>query len=387
MLISTKVLIKVNHKNKNLLANKGYTFEIGNMIEIKVDDLSKSSREIVKVKCDYCEREIEKQYLKYLKGRLIVDKDCCDSKECKIKKFEDVNLKKYGVKYPTQRKEVIEKREENNLIKYGVKNYTQTEEFLERFKNTNIEKYGVEFPTQNKEIIEKSKTTNLEKYGVENFSKTNEFKEKFKNTCLEKYGVENPFQVEEIKRKSKDTMFNKFGYEYNSQVPEIKSSIRKNMNKTMYLNGNAPTSRQQILIHKLIGGEINYPIDHLSLDIAFPDEKIYIEYQGSGHDLDVQMGRITEKEQFEKDLKRFYFLKNRGWKMIEIISSSKYDYLPSDEKIIEMINYAKEILIKQNKSFLSFNINKGIIRTSEKELIYDFGDLRKTIKRELIKLK
>ena len=53
-----------------------------------------------------------------------------------------------------------------------------------RRKQTNIKRYGVEYPLQNKEIKEKSKKTNIKKYGVENPSQNKEIQEKVKQTNI-----------------------------------------------------------------------------------------------------------------------------------------------------------------------------------------------------------
>lgn len=107
------------------------------------------------------------------------------------------------------------------------------------------------------------------------------------------------------------------------------------------------------------------------LDIAFPNEKIYIEYQGSGHNLDVQLGKVTEEEFKRKEINRFYFLKNKGWRMIEIISSN--DKLPKEDKLLEMIKLAKEML--QDNNHIGFNIDNGTVRIKNSINIYDFGEL------------
>ena len=59
------------------------------------------------------------------------------------------------------------------------------------------------------------------------------------------------------------------------------------------------TSKQQLYIHSLLGGELNYCTGKCFLDIAFLDEKIYLEYDGGGHDLSVKLGNMS-KEEFER---------------------------------------------------------------------------------------
>ena len=85
------------------------------------------------------------------------------------------------------------------------------------------------------------------------------------------------------------------GYYYASQSPEVKEKI----NKTLCQYSNQKTSRQQLYLHSLYGGELNYPIKYYSADICFPEEKFEIEVDCGGHDLNVKTGRMTQEE-FDK---------------------------------------------------------------------------------------
>lgn len=62
------------------------------------------------------------------------------------------------------------------------------------------------------------------------------------------------------------------------------------------------TSRQQRWLHEVIGGSLNYPIFGYYIDIVMDCNKIAIEYDGSGHDLAVKIGRMTKTqwENYEK---------------------------------------------------------------------------------------
>jgi len=71
---------------------------------------------------------------------------------------------------------------------------------------------------------------------------------------------------------------------------------KKKLNWVLYKNKTGVSSYPQRYICNLLNGELNYPIGNLSLDIALLDNKIYIEYDGSGHDLRVVRGQLTEKE-------------------------------------------------------------------------------------------
>lgn len=142
---------------------------------------------------------------------------------------------------------------------------------------------------------------------------------------------------------------------------------------TFYKNGTQKCSQQQEYIHSLVGGELNYPVNNSSLDIAFPEEKIYIEYDGSGHDLSVKLGEKTNEEFQEKEKKRNYALFRLGWKSIRIIS--KKDYLPSDIKIKEIIKIGKNIL--KERSWIVFDIDNSEIKYKNFIEKYDFGEIKR----------
>ena len=136
---------------------------------------------------------------------------------------------------------------------------------------------------------------------------------------------------------------------------------------------------QQIYLCNLLKGKLNYPVSRCSVDIGFPNENIYIEYDGGGHDLSVKFNILTEKDFDIKELKRYFLLKSKGWKKIRIISIE--DYLPQDEVILQMVQFAKEYL-NEGHSWITFDINNNIIECSQFKIKCNFGKLRK-IKKSL----
>jgi len=56
---------------------------------------------------------------------------------------------------------------------------------------TNLRKYGVEYPTQSKDIREKIEKSYLEKYGVNNPAKCEKIQIKMIESCIIKYGSKN----------------------------------------------------------------------------------------------------------------------------------------------------------------------------------------------------
>ena len=67
---------------------------------------------------------------------------------------------------------------------------------------------------------------------------------------------------------------------------------------------------------------------------------IYVEYKGSGHDLNVKFGQIDIKEFNRREVQWTKYLESLGWKLIRIVSSK--DKLLSDDTFITLVNECKE---------------------------------------------
>ena len=426
MLISKIVKIKWSSNNKNYYIEKGYTFtKIRDEFEVKVEDLKSTSCVTIECICDYCGEPMKRYYSTYLKGREVVPKDCCN--KCISKKSKETCMKKYGVENTTKLDWVQEKIKKTCLERYGVENALQNEEIKQKIKNTNLErygtvcslnceeiknkakqtclkKYGTEHPLQNEEIKQKVKNTNLErygttctlnyeetknkskqtcleKYGVANYCESDDFKNKFKQTSLEKYGVEHPFQSEEVKEKIKESfedrygvphnmkskegyeahkkaIFEKYGVDNVSKIDSVKEKIRKSLHD----NGTAPKSRNQVYICNLVNGDLNHNVGYFSLDIAL-DNNIYIEYDGSGHDLRVKKGSITEKQFKKEEVSRKLYLQNLGWKLIRIIS--KRDKMLEDSLLLSLIDEAKNYLLTTSHTWVEIDIDDRSFKCKE----------------------
>lgn len=352
MLIDKKVKVKWNSRNKSFYIQKGYPFtKMGDEFEIKIEDITKGSRSIVNIVCDYCLNPFTKPYNMYYRQcyQTITQKDSC--KKCLHTKNKESCMTKYGTNVSFQAKEVKQK-----------------------IKNTNIEKYGYECASQSEEVKQRTKETNLERYGFESHLSNQDVIKKREDTNLQKYGVKNVFQAEEVKQTIKETMISKYGVEKPIQNIEIQQKAMEKRVQTLYQNGTAPASNQQKYLNELLGGNLNYPLSRCSLDIAFPDDMIYIEYNGSGHDIPVRNGKISKIDFELRDLNRFSYNKKQGWKLIKIVSQK--DLLPTDEKIIEMVSQAKDFLNLGN-SWYEINIDDSIIKSSSFTKSIKFEYLRK----------
>lgn len=196
----------------------------------------------------------------------------------------------------------------------------------------------------------KVKQSNLLIYGVESTNQLEKIKQKKIKTCLEHYGVENPNQSKEVIIKKQETF---------------------------YKNGTQKTSKQQRYIHGVINGELNYPHYTASLDIAFPEDKIYVECDFGGHLLNVKLGRMTDEEQIEKEKRRWYALYRKGWKEIRLIS--KKDLVPTEDILINILNYSKKHF-SAGHSWIHFDFDNNCIIFKNTKIYYDFGVLFKLAK-------
>lgn len=336
---------KENNKGKEIYA-------IGEYMPIEVKDILQQSNIKVDVICDYCGEEYEisldNRYKYYHKG--IIKKDSCF--KCATEKIKESTLKTHGVENVMYLDEFKEKLYETNWEKYGSKTASQNVDVQNKIKTTMMNKYGVDNPLKNDKIKEKTRNTCLERYGFVNPSMNREIYNKIKITNLERYGFETASSNEMVINKTKRTNLERYGFECCLQNEEIKNKSRQ----SLYKNNTAPCSKQQRYIYEIIGGELNYPVSNISLDIAFPDEKIYLEYDGGGHDLSVKIGRESKKEFNLKEIRRYQFLKSLGWKQIRMISES--DYVLNKIDLIDFMYNSKNEILNNNKNHVTIILNK-----------------------------
>ena len=144
--------------------------------------------------------------------------------------------------------------------------------------------------------------------------------------------------------------------------------------RAMHKNGDIPCSLQQQTIQEWIGGEINYVVGPLALDIAFPDQKLYVEYDGSGHDLAVKMKTMSRQEFDEKQKRRTYSLYREGWKCIRFIS--RHDYFPEQDVFMRLYNEAREIL-QQGHSYCEYDFDLKTIEFGQVKTNVDLGKMHR----------
>lgn len=334
ILLTKKVITKWNGRTKQYYIDKGYQFtKIGDELEINVFDLKPYSEVKVEVQCDYCGKKYTISYASYLETERNGKIAC---KQCAHFRSSETVKERYGVDNIFQVEQFKEKSKETIRSKYGVDNISQLPETQKKIKQNNLDKYGVTNTSKLDVIKEKVIASNRKKFGVDYPMQLDEFQNRVKQTDIQKYGVLHHTQSPDVIAKRKKTNHEKYGVEFPIQNKDI---LYKSIS-TRYKHGNFTCSTQQYQLHQLIGGELNYPFKNFVIDVAFPDEKIAVEWDGSGHDMSVRMGRISNKEFKRNENYRNLVLFNSNWKIIRFIT--KKDIFP--DNILDIFNYCKSYI-------------------------------------------
>lgn len=331
-IITKKVEVKLWGTNIKYYKSLGYNGRQGDVVIVNVEDLSDGCNVRVIVACDYCGKECNPRYVEYRNSVKIDGTYACS--HCGIRKAEKAVYQKYGVLNYSSTKECREKVANTMMSRYGVNHVSKSNEFLKRKCDNNKEKYGVEHTLQVKEFRDKGIQTNLQKYGVE--------------------------------------------------YPSFSDEIIKKRQRTFYKNGTIPTSNQQLYIFNLYKSansitELNFPISHYSADICFPEEKLTVEIDFGGHDLQVKTGKLTQEEFNQKEIIRNNIIKREGYKQMRIVS--RKDRLPQDSILLQMLSESKQYFQTTQHSWQVYDIDKSLLFNAEHKdgIPYDFGSLR-TIK-------
>lgn len=179
---------------------------------------------------------------------------------------------------------------------------------------------------------------------------------KMMKTSLERYGNVCSLHNPKIEQKMKENNLKKFGVEFPLQNKEILKKTRNNISEESFFE--RITSKQQKKIHILFGGTLNYQIYPYIVDIFFPDEKIYFEYDGGGHNLAVKL-KQKDEEQFKKEEEtRTLYLKDKGLKEFRIVDSSKKGKLLEDNVMLKIKERAFNLLSKEYTSYV-YNIDNN----------------------------
>lgn len=372
-ILTKEVEVRPSGKMIQYYRDLGYDAKYLAPLMVKVEDLSKGSKIKIEVLCDMCHKN--KMIVEYASHNTTIERagnHVC--RECGVIKASQTRKERYGVEHIFQSSIFRERARQTCLERYGVEHASQSEEIKEKTKQTNLERYGAEYYIQTEECLKRIRQTNLERYGVENVFQSEEIQKKAKQTHLERYGVEYNMQLKESVEKRKNTYLEHYGFDNPMKHPDIKEKFVK----SMYKNGAQKTSKQQAYLHSLYGGELNYPIKYYDVDICLLDENLSIEYDGSGHDLCVKFGQLTQEEFNQREIARHNTIKREGYKQIHIISQT--DRLPSDSILLQMLLDAKRYFSTTNHTWINYDIdNSRMINAENKDvngIFYDYGELR-----------
>lgn len=190
----------------------------------------------------------------------------------------------------------------------GEKNCT-----IQKREASNTNKFGVAYPAMSEDVLNKMKETSLQRYGVKNVMALPEFVDK----------------IAESKMKNGTNVFS-------GGVPRV--------------NG-VYASFPQINIGKTIQGKVNYQTLGKWIDVALPDYKVAIEYDGSGHMLSVYYGQKTDLEFYLEEIEFMNRVFNSDWRLIRIINKEDKEL---DYQVIKtIVNH----FINSDDKYLKFTIS------------------------------
>lgn len=330
-------------RNKKRYLEKGYP-EVPYLspLEINSQDISHHSKALIHWKCDYCgEIQESKAFIYFTQERDIVNKDCCV--KCA----------------PLKAQEVYE-------AKTGYKNSFSQPRYHDTLKEKMKEKYGAEYYLNSEDCKQKTEKY-LQNHNVSNVMHIPEVKENLRKTVQKIYGVDCCFQSEKVKEKIRETNLVKYGFSNANQSPEIKEKNLINRNKSVERNGTAPISKEQARLCELFGCKPNKLMTYYFLDGYFEKEQIYFEYNGSGHDLPVQIGTMTENEFKAKETRRYYYLKTLGLKEFCVINTKKNKVPVNDEVMLKIKQFSFNKLQEETINWVIVDFDKKNIKTKFQE--------------------
>lgn len=368
LILEPEIDIVPTRKNLEYYKKLGYNAQLHEQISVKNQDLPHGSKLLETRKCDDCGAILSRSHKAWEDTHLVHGLDLCPSCSRKrtVKKIEDANLNKYGVKYPMQSKEIQEKARTTSKKnwrvdysfqnpsankkareafkdKYGVDNPIQVQEFKEKAEATNLNRYNAKNVFSSDKIQEKIKNSLLKNYGVDNPSKDLKIREIAQETCKKNYGVAFPLQNNEIKEKQQATCLEKYGFKNAMQNPEIKTKAA-----TALLNIDAiPTSSQQLKLFELCKIIIHEFDNDASVELNVQESFTILDIKilfSTGVKIDVEYDGWYWHQDANKDRRRDEFLKNRGYKILRIRSGK---LLPAEEELKESFEY----LLKEDNKF------------------------------------
>ncbi len=295
--------------------------------EVNVSELPNGSNKRVFVTCDYCGKQYDMMYKKYIQGVINGTVHKCACKDCEKFKIKESNLLNYGTSSTNRLESVKQKKVHSYTEKYGCKNPMKFDEIKKKFRSTIHEKYPPN-SEERKAVERKRKETMMRKYGVAHPSFSPVLLQKRSINNLKKYGVRHTLALE---------------------------SVREQIANTKYKNGTGGASVEQERICNLLGGVLNFPVGKYLVDIKI--NNIVVEYDGSGHCLSVLYGLMSEHDFHNKEKMREDFIISKGYKIIRIKHIEGTEI--SDDEYIRIYYYCLEML--KDKSIVVYDVDKNCL--------------------------
>ena len=363
LILPQTVKVKIGSINYKYYKEKGYEFKkCGDIIEVNVLDLQRRSTTMVKCTCDFCGKITETWY-----GKVVVNKEnntliACDNKDCMRKKKEDTNLKRYGVKNPSQAQEIKNKKVETCKKNFGCEYPAQSKIVQDKLKKAFQNHFGCNNPMQDTAIRNKAKATNIERYGVENFGQSSTALLKKKKTCLDNYGVDNPWKSNKVREKSKATMMSRYGYDNYGKSSKSRQYLRSDefkakRIKTLHEHGTYGKSQAEDRCYDLLQSIFPNAIHHYTSDVYpfecdmyVPELDLYIEcnffWTHGGHFFDENNPKdLATVEEWKSKHTNFYDSAIYNWTIrdlekLECAHKNNLNYLVfwTEQGFIDWIN-------------------------------------------------
>ena len=390
-LVDKLITIKLNKKHLSLAKKMNYNVT-DNKVTISQEEFIKHfSSERIKIEfiCDKCKKTFN--YNSELMRKKYIDKEFL-CKKC-IREKHTLELTNGKFSHTSQIPEVKQKHITTTKERYGEEYVTPSQapivkehqRFMTKIKCQ--EQYGNDYDNfmQVPEVQEKRKGTVRKKYNCDNVMQSEDVKEKRKITTRQRYNYDWTLQVPEIRQQQLETAKQHFDYDEDiasvSQIPQVREKIKKtcfdrygNENvlavpeiiEKIHRKKETFTSKQQKHICNLVNGKLNYVLNKYYLDIALVEEKIDIEYDGGGHDLNVKLG-IKTKEQFDShERSRMYLILKNGWKIVRLIAP--HDKILNDNSIIKIITWSKNWLLNHSTHIIYAYLEENRIKSSAFDL-------------------
>ena len=165
MILDKTVKIRMWGSNMPYYRDKGYSFNPGEYIDIKIEDVPLGSPVKINCACDLCHVKLVRDYQSY--NTVLNRNGIYICKNCYKEHIWKTQMKEWRDNLSSEEKsEINKKREQTCLEKWGCKTNLQTEETKKKICETNLNKYGDPNSMQSKEIRNKEKEKNITKLAV-----------------------------------------------------------------------------------------------------------------------------------------------------------------------------------------------------------------------------